>query len=233
VIGRADVIDSAILEAAGAQVTDELQPKGYVQAAPGPTSLASDLPTFNIVHLPAHRPIVCEGEVLFRAQSTPTLVRRDRVTYWQPPDWSEPANQFLPRYQVGSLASHALATRALIDASARAGQSHASHAPFAQPATFHLWRSAGRVHILLGNLETGLTGDARTERRVQLSLNRRHLDLGAPDYELRDASGRIIRSESCSPSEVCFNIRLDPESSAVYVLTPVNASRTIGDKYEP
>ena len=68
---------------------------------------------------------------------------------------------------------------------AAAGQSHLLQVPYAQPVAFHLWRSAGLVHVLLGNLETGLTGDARTGRQVTLVLNRQHLGLGVGGYSLR------------------------------------------------
>ena len=184
-----------------------------------------------MLHLPPHQPIVGEGEVLVRAGSTPTLVRRDNVIYWQPPDWSEPSNPFLPRYQIGSLASHALAARALVDACARVGLSHAADVPFAQPVAFHLWRSNGRVHVLLGNLETGLTGDARTERHVTLKLERQHLDLDAGDYVLREVGGGMIRSHVCSPGQVCFGVSLGPESAMVFVVEPAEAPG--GEIHEP
>ena len=90
-----------------------LQAKGFVRGWPEPSPLGADLPAFHILHLPAHQPVAASGEVLFRAETGPTLVRRDDVNYWQPPDWSEPSKEFLPRNQVGSLASHVLAARAL------------------------------------------------------------------------------------------------------------------------
>jgi hypothetical protein len=231
IIGRADVIDPAVLRAAGARVEGDLQPKGYMRAAPAPAPLQRDLPAFNVLHLPIHQPIAAEGETLFRAETTPTLVRRGHASYWQPPDWSEPSNQFLPRYQVGSLASHALAARALGDACAQAGHSRAAGVPFAQPVAFHLWRSAGRAFVLLGNLETGLTGDARTERRVNLILDRRQLELATGEYVLREAGGALVRPHACSAREVCFNVRLEPEGSAVFTLEP--AETTAGEVQEP
>jgi len=239
IIGRADVIDPALLERAGARASGDpsaalragLSPKGFARASIDPSPLKGDLPDFNVLHLPPHQPIVGEGEVLVRAGSTPTLVRRDNVIYWQPPDWSEPSNPFLPRYQIGSLASHALAARALVDACARVGLSHAADVPFAQPVAFHLWRSNGRVHVLLGNLETGLTGDARTERHVTLKLERQHLDLDAGDYVLREVGGGMIRSHVCSPGQVCFGVSLGPESAMVFVVEPAEAPG--GEIHEP
>ena len=230
-IGRADVIDPALLERAGARACGSQSPKGFVRASIPPSPLKGDVPDFNVLHLPPHQPIVSEGEVLVRAGSTPTLVRRDDVIYWQPPDWSEPSNPFLPRYQIGSLASHALAARALVDACAQAGLSRAADGPFARPVAFHLWRSGGRVHLLIGNLETGLTGDARTERRVTLKLERQHLDLDAGDYILREVGGAVIRSHVCSSSLVCFSVPLDPESAMVFVVEPAEAPG--GEIHEP
>ncbi len=235
IVGRADVIDPAMLELTGARASGDLRPKGYARAAPEPTTLKGDLPDFNVLHLPAHQPITAEGDVLFRAESTPTLVRRNQAIYWQPPDWSEPSNRFLPRYQVGSLASHALAARALLDGLSKAGHSRPEGVPFAQPVAVHLWRSAGRVRVLLGNLETGLTGDARTERHITLVLERRQLELDAGDYNLHESSGEIVQPASSSSTELRFRLRLDPESSAVYALLPALAETRSADRehYEP
>ena len=226
IVGRADVVDPAVLQLAGARANGRLQPAGYAQAAPQESPLQRDLPDFNVLHLPVHQPIVATGDVLFRTETTPTLVRQDSTIYWQPPDWSEPANAFLPRYQVGSLASHALAARALLDACARAGCSHPDPIPFAQPITFHLWRSGGAIYILLGNLETGLTGDARTERHVTLTLNRQHLSLDARDYKLCAVDGVVIRSDSRTPAELRFLVRIAPESSAVFTVQPCAEGQT-------
>jgi hypothetical protein len=113
-----------------------------------------------------------------------------------------------------------MAARALLDAYARAGYSHPASIPFAQPITFHLWRSGGAIYILLGNLETGLTGDARTERHVTLILNRQHLRLDARDYELYAIDGQVIRSDSCTTAELRFVVQVAPESSAVFTLQP-------------
>jgi hypothetical protein len=143
------------------------------------------------------------------------------VTYWQPPDWSEPSKEFLPRNQVGSLASHVLAARALAEACAAAGQSHLLQVPYAQPIAFHLWRSGGLVHVLLGNLETGLTGDARTGRQVTLVLNRQHLGLGVGGYSLRSVDRAELAPAESSPLELRFPIDITPEGSDVYVLYPV------------
>ncbi len=218
IVGRADVIDPEVLKMAGAQMSGNFRPKGYVQASPDDSRPQDDLPQFNVLHLPSHQPIVAEGDVLFQAETTPTLVRRGHVIYWQPPDWSEPANAFLPRYQIGSLASHAMAARALLDASVQMEGSHLERVPFAQPIAFHLWRSGGTIYILLGNLETGLTGDARTERHARLILNRRQLGLEADDYELHEMNGAVIQAESRTPAELHFVVQVAPESSVVYVL---------------
>jgi hypothetical protein len=218
IIGRADVIDPEILKLAGAEINGDLQAKGYVRASPDASVLKDDVPEFNILHLPAHQPIAAAGEVLFHTQVTPTLVRKSKVIYWQPPDWSEPANAFLPRYQVGSLASHALAARALMDASRSIGCSRIEQVPFAQPVTFHLWRSAGKIHVLLGNLETGLTGDARLERRVTLILNRQQLKLTAAGYQLHEIDGDIVSATRSTADEICFEVRVPPESSLVYAV---------------
>ncbi|HET7089478.1 MAG TPA: hypothetical protein VFL17_12590, partial [Anaerolineae bacterium] len=81
------------------------------------------------------------------------------------------------------------------------------------------------------NLETGLTGDARTGRRVTLKLERRHLDLDAGDYVLRGVGGGVIRSHVCSTGQVCFSVSLGPESAMVFVVEPAEAPA--GEIYEP
>jgi len=231
IVGRADVIDPVILGQAGVRVRGSLQSKGFARGRVECAPLGRDLPESHVIHLPSHQPIEAVGEVLFRTQATPTLARCAHVIYWQPPDWSEPSNQFLPRYQIGSLASHVLAARTLTEAMAKAGLSHAADVAFAQPVAFHMWRSDGRVHILLGNLETGLTGDARTERRVTLHLNRRHLGIGAGEFVLREKTGEGVQPHICAPDTLCFHVRLGPEQSAVYVLWPADAPEAI--RFEP
>jgi hypothetical protein len=222
IIGRADVVDPALLALAGVRPEGALCPKGFVRGKPESSALSSDLPEFHILHLPAHQPVAASGEVLFRAETGPTLVRQGNITYWQPPDWSEPSKEFLPRNQVGSLATHVLAARALAEACAAAGQSHLLPVPYAQPVAFHLWRSGGQVHVLLGNLETGLTGDARTPRHVTLVLNRRHLGLGAGDYVLRTAAGACVAPSESSPRELRFLVDISSDGSDRYVLDPTD-----------
>ena len=219
--GRADLIEPELLEMVGVEARGNLQPKGYISGRPR-GRLAHDLPGFNTLHLPVHQPVEITGaEVLFECETGPTLVRQGKLLYWQPPDWSEPANQFLPRYQVGSLSSHALAARAFAGILAGAGHTHLDEVPFAQPLAFHYWRSGEQVYFLFGNLETGLTGDARLERRVRLVVSLDELQLPHGAYRLRALSGPLVEASRRGERTLDFEIKIAPEDSLVFILEKI------------
>jgi hypothetical protein len=221
ITGRADLIAPQLLDLAGVKTNAALRPKGYVSGQPH-GDLAHDLPAFNILHLPAHQPIQNDGgEVLFECETGPTLVRKGHVLYWQPPDWSEPSNQFLPRYQVGSLSSHALAARAISQQLSGLSCAHLEAVPFAQPLAFHYWHSGEQIFFLFGNLETGLTGDARLGRdaRLVVSLDEFHLPDGA--YQLRSLSGAVVQAKARHERTLLFDIHIPPEDSLVFTLEKI------------
>lgn len=205
-IGRADVIDPAVLARCGAALAAEaIRAKGFVHLNQ----------RGEIAHLPPHRRItpLDNAATLLDSDAGPLLVQRANMLYWQPPDWSEPGNAQLPKYQLGSTLPHALAAAALRQLLpwGPAGDSVAWEAP----ATCHMWRSGGRLYVLLGNLETGVLGDSRTPRHVTLALP----DSGEGNLLQRvDADAPAIRPRTRAEGRLIFQLELAPQGAAVYVL---------------
>jgi hypothetical protein len=101
----------------------------------------------------------------------------------------------------------------------RAGLSYVEPGAAHEPVAFHLWRSGGIVHVLLGNLETGVFGDARSPRTVTVVLRRRHLGLGEGEYSLREiVDGAKIMPVWADETELGFVLNIEPENSAIYQL---------------
>jgi hypothetical protein len=103
------------------------------------------------------------------------------------------------------------------------GLSYAESVERPYPIALHLWRSGGRVHVLVGNLETGEFGDSRTPRTVHLRLSRSQLGLDGEAYQLVrfDVSGESTISDHETDARwLTFTLDLPPEQAAVYVLQP-------------
>ena len=218
--GRADLLDAGIRQRLGIGVTEELLDPGFYVC----TGTTDDTPPADRPYLPPHAAITPDESttVHYQSQHTPLLTGRQGWLYWQPPDWSEPFNPFVPKYQLGSTFPHFLAARLLTEAAA--GLSHVVFTDRARTITFHLWRSAGLVHILLGNLETGEFGDARTPRAVTLHLSRAQLELGPGQYHLRRIDADAADADAdfapdrADAAWLVYSVVLPPEQSAVYVL---------------
>ncbi|MCC6805452.1 MAG: hypothetical protein IT319_21410, partial [Anaerolineae bacterium] len=218
VTGRADRITSDVQAKLGIALRDSLIDADFHVAR------GSDAPPYDRPYLPSHHPIVIRdgSRALYRTASTPLITSRGSWTYWQPPDWSEPFNQFVPKYQLGSTFPHFAVARLLHQMARAAGLSHLDGIERSQPVAFHMWRSGGQVYVLLGNLETGEFGDSRTPRTVRLCLSRAQLELGAGDYRLARVDLPADDVPTVSSDEVWLNytVTLSPESCAVYVVIP-------------
>lgn len=125
------------------------------------------------------------------------LTRRGRRLWWQPTDWSEPFNQFVPKYQVGSTFPAFYVATELHELARECGVIHAVAPERPLPVALHAWRSGGLDHVLVGNLETGEFGDSRLGREVTIRLPVESLALSpeAAALELVDGDGR--RRSSC------------------------------------
>ena len=218
VVGRADVIAAAVADRLGLTPDDRRMPSDfYVCTGPDP-----DVPPADRPYLPDHVAVGVgdDVDVLYSSRHTPLLTSRDGWCWWQPTDWSEPFNQFLPKYQLGSTYPAYRFARLLGDLAGRRGRSHLDRLHRSAPVAFHLWRSGDAVHVLLGNLETGELGDSRVSRDITVRLSRRELALA--DGQLRlvrvDGSGRevIVLAASEDPGFVECAVTLDPESCVVY-----------------
>lgn len=216
VTGRADVIDGEIRDRLGITLNGSLIPGDFHVAGGG------DAPPYDRPYIPDHQPIAAADDVQvhYGTAQTPLLTQRENRLYWQPPDWSEPFNQFVPKYQLGSTYPHFAVARLLHQLAREAGISHLEGIERSQPVAFHLWRSGGQVYVLLGNLETGEFGDSRTPRSIVVCLSRSELGLGEGNYHLRriDLPGDDITFVSTGVSWMRFAVTLPPEEGAVFIV---------------
>lgn len=217
--GRADLLDDGIRQMLGIEASGELQePEFYVCHGD-----AEQTPPYDRPYLPPHQPVevVDSVAVHYRTRQTPLLASRGNWIYWQPPDWSEPFNQFVPKYQMGSSFPHYRTAALLHEFARRAGLSHVAGVEWAAPFTLSLWRSSGTIMLLLGNLETGYFGDSRTAREAVCWLSLKQLGLTGGSYQMEDVSqpnqigGEVISPDEIDAEWITFSLRLKPESSRI------------------
>jgi hypothetical protein len=219
VTGCADLIDEQVQNALGIRATDQRCASGFYVSS----GIAPDTPPYDRPYLPTHVVIepAYDTKIHYRSADTPLITQRGFWFYWQPPDWSEPFNPFVPKYQLGSTHPHYLTARLLNEAAHATGLSYVEISARPMTITFHLWRSAGQIYLLLGNLETGEFGDSRTPRPVVFHLSRAQLGLGANQYCLErvDAPDKAELPSSADDEWLTFFVELPPEASAVYRLS--------------
>ena len=139
---------------------------------------------------------------------------------WQPPYPFTQTSSCLGQSQYGSLAPFVALGRAWQAANAKHAAARVHDLATHQPVAFHLWRSGGRVCVLLGNLETGIIGDSRAPREITFTLNRAVLKLGAAPFMLEDLdNGATIPPVSATDEELTYRIAIAPQGSAVYRLS--------------
>ncbi|HEX2681453.1 MAG TPA: hypothetical protein VHQ03_09185, partial [Candidatus Dormibacteraeota bacterium] len=201
--GRADLVDASLLKKAGVMRTQEMVKGGYTLGHAGGEER---------VHMPERVTVAAAAGswVGYRAGGTPTLVGRDDFLYWQPPDLADPTDALVPHSQIGTVSPYVEAARAMLARSAAAGGVSVEQVPAAQPIAFQCWKSGGRVHVLLGNLESGWMGDSRYARRVKVSLPRKRLGLDenkryALEGAAADASDEVLRFAVEVPPQGCFH----------------------------
>jgi hypothetical protein len=223
VTGRADILDTAICERLGIRPRGERVSAGF-HISEGDLP---ETPPYDRPYIPDHQPVIAGDDTAihcFTAQ-TPLLASRAGWIYWQPPDWSEPFNAFLPKYQLGSTFPHYRAALLVHQAAQAAGLSHVEPMVWSQPIALSMWRSAGRVYLLLGNLETGVLGDSRTPRVMTLKLSRTQLGLedGICVLSRVDMPGQgwpDIAPMLADAQWLAFRVDLPPEQCAVFQVSP-------------
>ena len=214
IAGRADMITPSLQTKLGITANGELIEPGFH------ISEGENAPPYDRPYIPRHARITPTDDVQihYRTEQTPLITQRDNWFYWQPPDWSEPFNQFVPKYQIGSTFPHYRVASLLHDAARDANQSYIESLERPQTIAFHLWRSGGIVHVLLGNLETGEFGDSRTSRSISLYLSQEQLKLTEDAYHLQqiDMGEHSIKPAGSSEHWILFEITIPPEQCAVY-----------------
>ncbi|MET0908461.1 MAG: hypothetical protein ABWZ99_03250, partial [Ilumatobacteraceae bacterium] len=173
VVGRADTIGVEASARLGITATGERVAADFWVVADG----VDGAPPADRPYLPEHVVVDVADDVMvhYASRRTPLITGRDGWSWWQPTDWSEPFNQFVPKYQLGSTFP-AYRVAALLGARAvERGATGVRDVARPLPVAFHVWRSCGRVHVLVGNLETGEFGDARLPRTMRARFSRREL----------------------------------------------------------
>lgn len=216
VFGRADAIADDVAAALGVRATDERIGSDFWVCE----GTRADVPPYDRPHLPTHTVVdtAADVEVHYRSRHTAIVTQRGARVWWQPTDWSEPFSPYLPKFQIGSTFPAHLVATLLTELLAAAGVAHVVPPSYPNPIAFHAWRSGGVDHVLLGNLESGEFGDARTPRTANVRLPIGELALG-------DAAGTLELIDGIGPARVRLHndagvlaatVELGPECAAVY-----------------
>lgn len=210
IAGRADCVDPSLLASCGLRPGETMRPAGYVLGHP----TSADLPSEERTHVPERVDVVPDPStwVGYATPQSPLLAGTADRLWWQPPDLADAANPLTPRSQIGALSPYLEAGRALL-ARVRDGVSVEQVAPH-EPVTVQVWRSDGHVHVLAGNLETRLFGDARFGRRVVVVLSRARLGLkpGAAYRLVADGEPQPRLVSSVDAPVLRFELQVPPES---------------------
>ncbi|MDX2227550.1 MAG: hypothetical protein SFY92_10745 [Verrucomicrobiae bacterium] len=211
--GRADLMAPDLLRKMNLRKTGPLRRSGFARAYPrSEARTLAGIPEWNKLFLPDWQPCKAPSKsVLFESEYGPLMVRDQdgHLLYWQPPDWYEPGNPVMRRCQVGSLAPYVIASDFLEKSAARNGSARVVTAPHSEPVTVHLWKGRDGLHVLAGNLETGITGDARNPRQVTVILPGQECGPDAALIDLDD--GRKIRPKKTGDGGFSFSLTVPPE----------------------
>ena len=215
--GRADMVDPTLLERAGVQAGADRIAAGY---SLGHASSA-ELPREERVHMPERVGVatVRAAWVGYQVGDSPTLTRRDGFLYWQPPDLADPTDALVPHSQIGTVSPYVQAAHAMLAGAAASGGIRLEPPPANEPVTFHCWSSAGTVHVLLGNLESGWMGDSRFSRRATVVLPRSRVGLDlVKRYVLNpDDGSQPIAAEDPASADLRFTVDV-PAQGCVHAL---------------
>ncbi|OGN80932.1 MAG: hypothetical protein A2X23_10710 [Chloroflexi bacterium GWC2_73_18] len=219
-VGRADLLDPALLAEAGLALGEQRVPAGYRLGTP----TSPDLPREERVHLPEHAELRAgpAAWVGYASHGRPLLAGGDDVLVWQPPDLADPGNALIPRSQIGTVSPYVEAYRAMARRAAAAGGVRVEPVAPHEPVAVHCWRSDGAVHVLAGNLESRWLGDARFPRRATVVLPRGRLGIDDGDrYALWPIDGGAAEARPIEPdpggdgAELRFTVEVPAEGFLV------------------
>jgi hypothetical protein len=91
---------------------------------------------------------------------------------------------------------------------------------FTKPLSFHAWKSEGNFFFLIGNLETGITGDSRLARDTTIFVGSAELNLEPGEYHFRETNTDVIEL-SQDKQGLVFRLTVPPESCLIYLLEKV------------
>lgn len=221
--GRGDCIDERLLNDVCVKNEAVSFPWG-VQRLKAPDLVPDEIPRVSVVTMaPCVRMVPAGAETVAETKQTLIAARaKDAAKFvWQPlyPYGAESSKLTQAKY--GSMAPFAALARAWHEAMKKAGLSYLEPIPFQFPATFHFWRSGGRVFILVGNLETGVAGDSRSPREIRAVLRKAQLrlDPGARHTLGEQHDGTVLEPFSETAEEVVFHIPIAPLGSGVYQIS--------------
>jgi hypothetical protein len=165
-----------------------------------------------------------DGRVLVETQSTPLLVEGadGKTFYWQPQDWFQ-HGAIIRQSHLGSFRAYQTLSNRFHHARTASAAWICEEVPLESPVTVHIWRSAGSVKVLVGNLETGIIGDSRLPRKVTISLNMERLGIsGYPDFVLESLqNANILAPEPSSEIHTLrFVIEVGPQGFDLFRLVP-------------
>lgn len=166
------------------------------------------------------------AEVLVETEKTILVAKApDRAQFlWQPPYPFTQTSSCLGQSQYGSLDPFIALARAWHKAQRGRAAAWLEDFPGHLPVAFHLWRSGGKIFVLLGNLETGIVGDSRSAREVVFTLDPKVLGLPQGPHVLENLDDQTRTAGKVGLEGLSFRVSLDPQSSAIYRVEPGTSS---------
>lgn len=210
--GRAELVDPDVLRAAGAEVTGERRPGGERLIPPSQVGAGGH----EVVHLPDHDLVrlVAGRTLLAEADGTPLVTQHDSSIFWQAPAPSSPADPAVDHVQLGSLTPYLVVAAEANRLASAAGLFAVAPRGEPESVSVQAWISGGRLHVLLGNLETGWTGDSRHPRAVRFFVP---IAL-CPTGRLAAESGVVLDAER--GDGWWFTTALEPEGMTLWRAVP-------------
>ena len=126
---------------------------------------------WNVVHLPLRPRVRADGDSLFSLRDEEALlVRKGSVAWWQTPEASEPEGQGVDVIRWGAFDIWDDVSQLANRLVGELGEPSLSPRALHETVIFQSWETEDRLVLLLGNIESGIVGDARFERHVRVNI---------------------------------------------------------------